>query len=257
MKVFTVLFFVIVFGSINVFAQISDRERGIELFNQKKYREAVEAFQKSIRTDGADVTSLFYLAQSYENLDKTKEAAENYTLCYRKGLVVAEKLLAEGLAKKQNKEIESYWKYVNEKAGVKIELALKSVERVKQIGNQKFLPDDLENSVLILNFFATAEIASDVWENAGNGATRKAKIIKKQPARFTKEARENRTSGEVYLYVMLLANGEIGFVLPKKTLPDGLTENAVEAARKIIFEPAVKNGEPVTTIYVFAYGFFI
>lgn len=257
MRTYAFLLFAFFFGSMNAAAQISDRERGIELFNQKKYAEAVEAFQKSIRMNGAEIESFFYLAQSFEKLDKSNEAVENYTLCYRKGLVIAEKLFAEALAKVQNQEIKGYWSYVNEKGGSKIELALKSVERVRQFGNKNSLSKEPENADLIFKFFTTAPNPSDAWENAGKSETRKANIIKKQAARYTKQARENGTYGEVQLYVMLLANGEIGFVIPKKTLPDGLTENAIEAAKKIIFEPAVKNGEPATVILVFAYGFNI
>src|SRR5438046_7720747 len=54
--------------------------------------------------------------------------------------------------------------------------------------------------------------------------------------------------GTVTLRVEFLDFGEIGEVTVVKTLPGGLTEKAVAAARKIKFEPEKKDGKPVTVV---------
>ena len=83
------------------------------------------------------------------------------------------------------------------------------------------------------------------------------KVLNKRPAAYTAEARRLGIEGEVMVIVELRADGKVGFVFPKTTLPAGLTENVIEAARGIRFTPAVQNGVPVTTIQLLAYNFSI
>lgn len=52
--------------------------------------------------------------------------------------------------------------------------------------------------------------------------------------------------GTVLLKIQFLDFGEIGEITALKTLPNGLTERAVLAARKIKFEPEMKAGKAVT-----------
>jgi hypothetical protein len=44
---------------------------------------------------------------------------------------------------------------------------------------------------------------------------------------------------------------------PIVSLPGGLTENTVEAARRIKFEPARKRDEAVTAVKILSYGFTV
>jgi TonB family protein len=50
----------------------------------------------------------------------------------------------------------------------------------------------------------------------------------------------------VVLNVIFTADGRITSIRVVRGLPDGLTEKAIEAAQKIRFQPAVKNGVPVS-----------
>lgn len=83
----------------------------------------------------------------------------------------------------------------------------------------------------------------------------RATIKAKPKPSYTKEARRNGVQGFVVLKVLLSARGKIGRVRVVKGLPAGLTENAIRAACKIEFKPAVKNRQPVsqwlTAEYVF------
>jgi len=84
---------------------------------------------------------------------------------------------------------------------------------------------------------------------------KKLKIIKKSVAAYNEKARRNQTSGTVKVAVEFGADGKIGFVFPFQTLPDGLTENVINAAKSIKFEPAVKDGKPVTVVTNLDYSF--
>lgn len=80
-------------------------------------------------------------------------------------------------------------------------------------------------------------------------------IVSKPRANYTDAARNNQTEGTVTLRVTFLANGEIGNVSMVKYLPDGLAEQAIEAAKQIKFEPATLNGKPVTVTKQVQYSF--
>lgn len=77
-------------------------------------------------------------------------------------------------------------------------------------------------------------------------ASLKPTILYKERAKYTEEARQNKIQGAVVLSLVFNANGSISEIRVVRGLPDGLTEKAIEAARKIRFNPAVKNGTPVS-----------
>ena len=57
--------------------------------------------------------------------------------------------------------------------------------------------------------------------------------------------------------VTFLPSGQVGSVSPVSGLPYGLTEQAIAAAKQIRFEPAKKNGVPVTSVAIVEYNFNI
>jgi outer membrane biosynthesis protein TonB len=52
-----------------------------------------------------------------------------------------------------------------------------------------------------------------------------------------------------------MASGKVGDITPLTKLPHGLTQKAVEAAKKITFEPAIKDGRSVSQYVVIGYNF--
>lgn len=83
------------------------------------------------------------------------------------------------------------------------------------------------------------------------------KILSKRRASYTDAARQNNVQGNVTLRITFLASGEIGGITPISGLPDGLTEQAIAAARQIKFTPATKNGTPYTKQMTMQYSFTI
>ena len=74
----------------------------------------------------------------------------------------------------------------------------------------------------------------------------RAVITDKPKPSYTKAASRAGVQGYVILKIMLSSNGEIGSVRVIRRLPFGLTENAIRAACKIKFKPAVKDGQQVS-----------
>ncbi|HEV2799573.1 MAG TPA: TonB family protein [Pyrinomonadaceae bacterium] len=92
---------------------------------------------------------------------------------------------------------------------------------------------------------------------AARELTTRANVIYKPPPGYTPQARRNGTTGMVRLRIVLGADGTIQHIYPTRTLPDGLTEAAIAAARKIKFTPALKDGRPVSQFVVIEYNFNI
>ncbi len=86
---------------------------------------------------------------------------------------------------------------------------------------------------------------------------RKAKVTKRSEPQYTEQARRNHTSGFVVLRVVLKASGEIGDIKVVRDLPDGLTEECIRVAQEIRFEPAMKNGNPVSQYLKVQYAFMV
>jgi len=92
---------------------------------------------------------------------------------------------------------------------------------------------------------------------ATRGVSLKANIYHKPEPLYTLDARRNNVTGTVRLRIMLAADGEVRDILPLTRLPDGLTEQAIEAARAIKFTPASKDGHPVSQYVTVEYNFNI
>ena len=83
----------------------------------------------------------------------------------------------------------------------------------------------------------------------------RAVIVRKPAPAYTREARRTWVQGIVTLRLLLSADKKISRLRVVKGLRAGLTENAIRAACKITFKPAMKDGQPVSqwveTEYVF------
>jgi TonB family protein len=83
------------------------------------------------------------------------------------------------------------------------------------------------------------------------------KIIAKPNSPYTDEARKNNLQGSVTLKITLLRNGAIGSITTVSGLKYGLTEQAIAAAKRIVFLPKRINGVSINTTLTFDYGFSI
>lgn len=83
----------------------------------------------------------------------------------------------------------------------------------------------------------------------------RAKLLAKPEPQYTEEARKNQVTGTVALRVVFSSNGEVVQIRAVRTLPYGLTERAIAAARKIKFIPASKGGRAVSVHMQLEYNF--
>jgi len=84
---------------------------------------------------------------------------------------------------------------------------------------------------------------------------RKAIIVIKPIPEYTEEARNNQIEGIVTLQMVFASTGRVTTIRTISGLKDGLTENAIRAALKIYFLPALKNGKRVSQYIRVEYHF--
>lgn len=109
-------------------------------------------------------------------------------------------------------------------------------------------------SILLFLFIFNSFVFSAVAQNDSP-----MKILSQPTPQLTEEQRKTsiHMQGTVTLRVEFLANGQIGSIVPVSGLPYGFTESAIEAAKQIEFEPAVKNGVPTKITKTIQYSFLL
>ena len=89
----------------------------------------------------------------------------------------------------------------------------------------------------------------------GGGSLERAHVLSKPEPQYTEDARKNQITGTVVLKVVFASSGEVVQIRAVRTLPFGLTERAIAAARQIRFEPAKRDGQPVSVSMQLEYNF--
>lgn len=91
----------------------------------------------------------------------------------------------------------------------------------------------------------------------GSEVTVRATVLSKPEPGFTEEARRNNVAGTIRLRAVFAADGRVRNIAVVRSLPDGLTERAIRAARAIKFKPASMNGHAVSQYVTLEYNFYI
>ena len=81
------------------------------------------------------------------------------------------------------------------------------------------------------------------------------RIILKPPASYTDAARQAQVQGTIRVKIVFVANGAIGTIIVVNSLPYGLTEQAVAAAKKIVFIPPKRNKINYSVMKIVDYSF--
>lgn len=90
------------------------------------------------------------------------------------------------------------------------------------------------------------EVQQSIAQMQQNQADRRARVIYRVEPKYTEDARVNRIAGTVVLALTVDHQGLPQNIQVKKSLYPSLDQSAIEAAQKMRFEPAIKNGQPVS-----------
>ena len=89
----------------------------------------------------------------------------------------------------------------------------------------------------------------------GSQVDQRARLLIKPEPQYTEEARRNQVTGTVMLRVVFSSEGQVDQIRALRSLPFGLTERAIAAARQIKFVPAMKDGRHVSVHMQLEYNF--
>jgi len=84
---------------------------------------------------------------------------------------------------------------------------------------------------------------------------KRAHVLSAPAAADTDKVLDAKANGDVRLRMVLAADGTVKYIFPIKSLDEVSTEAAIEAARQIKFEPALRNGRPASQFVTFVYEF--
>ena len=90
---------------------------------------------------------------------------------------------------------------------------------------------------------------------SGRDVTQKVRVLSKPEPQYAEAARRAGVTGTVVLRTVFSSTGEIRNIVVTRALGYGLTTQAVNAARKIRFTPATKDGRPVSMYMQLEYNF--
>ena len=90
---------------------------------------------------------------------------------------------------------------------------------------------------------------------SGRDVDQRARVLEKPEPGYTAAARKDEITGTVVLGVVFAANGQVTDIKVINGLPDGLTELAVAAAKRVKFKPAMINGRAVSMYIQLEYNF--
>lgn len=231
----------------------SERERGIELYQQGNDQAAIEALRSAVKRDKNDLRAWHYLGLAFGRQGKRSDARK----AHEKAAKIGEGLLvrqygASSLALLQERfsELKTLFDEAAESADKYLELSSNP--------SQKKMDEWQERAEFLREFSLLANPDSKskaLRVLTAREVTTKARILSRPEPQYTKEARKHDVTGTVVLKAIFAAEGKVINIRPVATLPYGLTVAAIRAARRIKFIPAMVNGEPVSQYIQIEYNF--
>ncbi len=246
----TTLFFALVFSAVSVFGQQTNVGTGIELYQKGDFQGAATKLKND-----ESVVGMYYLALSYDKLNQGKDAGETFEKVFKKTYpTVIEEL--ENRLNVENKDAKDSFAEFLRKQKLRIQIGAVSADKAVSLkAKMSKQADWIAKAVTMVGLFELLKTTETLY--AFDEVETQPKILKKPIARYTDAARQNNVAGKVKMLVVFAADGTVKTVVPIESLPHGLTEQAIEAVKKIEFEPALKNGKTVSVVIIYEYRFSI
>jgi len=226
--------------------------RGVGLQREGKTEEAVASLRAAVKRDKKDITAWHYLGLAFEQKGDAKEARKAHEKAANLGDELLNNLLDSG---RSGEEISKRLRPLGASLAEAGESAQKCLQFTPKLSGRKLRERQLQADSLS----AFADIANAPPGTpavlTGKEVSVKARILSKPEPQYTEEARRDMITGTVVLRAIFAANGRVVGIHPVFSLSNGLTERAIEAARRIKFVPALKDGHPVSMFVQLEYSF--
>lgn len=131
------------------------------------------------------------------------------------------------------------------------------VEKCKDSPNLKLVEDEFESLRVFSDYFSKDSPVSYDPDAAPEPGVTPLKILSKPKPSYTDSARQGNIQGTIHAAVLFGADGRVQYVLLLHRLGSGLDEQVVSAARRMKFEPMMKDGRPISVVRMVEYTFSI
>jgi len=216
-------------------------KEGMTAFRDNNYEKAAELFQQAAADKPDFMWSFYYLGVCFLKLKRFDEAAN----AYQQALLIEpnEAAVHYQLGK-------TYIEMGDPEAARKEHRWLQEHDQELALYLSDLLPPDkpAPQQTQKTSALATNSQTADKNTLAPEPMTSSLRpsILYREKAKYTDIARTNRVQGTVVLQVVFARDGAIQDIRVIRGLPDGLTRKVIEATQAIRFNPATKNGEPVS-----------
>jgi tetratricopeptide (TPR) repeat protein len=216
-----------------------DRDRGIQLYQLGDAAGAIEALRAAVQTNKSDSAAWHYLGlalASEGKKDDARRAFEKASIIRLSSLVSIPPLQAS--SEPRERAAESYQR------------AIDSVEQYLKI--TPAATDDWKSQLDALRFFHDylSGLRNDEIIVPAKEATTKIRILDKPAPDFSR----TRASGNCILRAVFTSSGRVDYVLVIRSVEPQFDLACIEAAKRIKFAPATKDGSPVATILQIEYN---
>jgi len=226
-----------------------DRDRGIQLYNQGDNKGAIEALRSTVKRDKEDADAWHYLGLAQLGAGNKGEA--------RKAFEKAANLRMDNLfnVTYTSPAATDEERQARRQASVaRFSQAMDSVEHYLALTPKPSSEwrEKIETLRANKEYYESGP-HGDIF--SGKDVTTKARIVSKPEPTYSEEARNHNVVGTVVLRAVFSYDGTVRDIVAVRGLKYGLTERAIQAARKIKFVPATKDGRPVSMYIQLEYNF--
>lgn len=227
------------------------------LFRRGKLNDASQAARKSLAIDPKNIDALYTMGVINLRSGNKEEALKNAN-----ALIALQPDLAEAYLIKSQAFVSINGDVImrpsGEQKSERISRYKSAAEAIEQYLKFAKAPADAQlwkDQLESLKFYIADRSTSPDPVYIGREVTTKARLISKPEPVYTGTARRELVTGTVILRCVFAADGTVKHILVMQSLPYGLTDVSVAAARKIKFVPATLDGKPVSMFMQLEYNF--
>jgi TonB family protein len=205
-------------------------------YREGKTSTAIEHTKKAIEYDPNFGEAYYFLGSLLYRSDKVKETRDVLEAGLKSQPQYALLHILKGdlelATSKPTKGLKAY--------DPKLDSAVKAYEEALH-----FMPTENNNRKTIQNILAGLKNYIELIQHEGEPSYVKVKPLNRPPVEYPDAARRLGRQGEVSLGLVVNEQGQVIAVQLFKHLGHGIDEAAVEAAQKLQYSPALKDGKPV------------
>jgi tetratricopeptide (TPR) repeat protein len=224
----------------------TDRDRGIELYQQGDANGAVDALRHAVQNNEKDGSAWHYLGLAYLLKDSKDEARKSFAraVAVREAALQPSALVATGLSDPAA---------LRQKRSERFQAAAESLEKYLELTRNPDLTlvEELDSLRWYRDFYSGTRKDEEIVTT--KEATTRVRIIDKPPPNFS----GTRATGRGSLRAVFSADGTVKHILVIHKVDPEFDRACILAAKRIQFEPAVKDGRPVSMILEVEYARYI